>query len=220
MSTQYFLSPRQLLFVPRACFLMPPCEAFVPMAPRIQNFLCARESISAGWFRTTDAAVQDSWSSAGGGGTTANQEGEMKNTVRYFMVLAISAMALSTFSMAQEVNDRVTAKIPFSFYAEGQHFPAGPYEFVLNEQDDTVTLANVATGRSEMMLALPADAEGYGNPVDEGFVRPVVGFDLYDGSHVLSDLRTDTNGVNFFIERPEIASAQHGESAALDVSGR
>jgi hypothetical protein len=144
----------------------------------------------------------------------------MKNNVRYFMVLAISAMVLTTVSMAQEVNDRVTAKIPFSFYAEGQHFPAGSYRFVVNEQDNTVTLANVATGRSEMMMALPADAEGFGNSVDEGFVKPVVGFDLYDGSHVLSDLKTDTTGVDFFIERPEIASAQHGESAGLDVSGR
>ena len=56
--------------------------------------------------------------------------------------------------MAQEVTDRIVASVPFSFNAGGQRLPAGEYQFVVNEQDHTVTLYNNDTRRAEVMLYL------------------------------------------------------------------
>lgn len=144
----------------------------------------------------------------------------MKKTVRKFVVLVVSALALSGVSMAQRLTERMTAKIPFSFYAGEQQLPAGVYRFSFNEQDNTVTLANVASGRREVILALPGDSGRYGNFVDEGFPDPTVRFDVIGGTHVLAELRTDTAGVRFPEEKSQMTAAQHSDPVAIVASLR
>lgn len=138
----------------------------------------------------------------------------MKKTVRNVVMLVTVALALTGLSMAQRLTDRVTANIPFSFYAGDQQLPAGMYRISFNEQDDTVTLANTTTGRKEVVLALPGDSGRFGNFVDEGFPSPVVEFDVIGGTHVLADLRTGTAGVRFPEHQAQVVAAQRSGAVA------
>ncbi len=144
----------------------------------------------------------------------------MERTVRNFVMLVVVTLAITAVSMAQRLTDRVTANVPFSFYAGDQQLPAGVYRFAFNEQDNTVRLTNTATGRKDVILALPGDSGRYGNFVDEGFPSPTVDFDVIGGNHVLADLRTDTAGVKFAEQKTQIAAAQRGRSVATVASLR
>ena len=136
----------------------------------------------------------------------------MNNTVRNVVMLVVVALALTGLSLAQDVTDRVTANIPFSFDAGSQHLPAGIYQFAVNEQDHTVTLANTATGRSSWMPSLAFDGGLPGNPE--------VDFDVIGGTHVLANLRTYNAGVHFLEQKAEVAAVERGESVAILASLR
>ena len=131
----------------------------------------------------------------------------MKKTVRNFVVLVVFAMALTGLSLAQDDTYRVSANIPFDFYAGDQQLPAGTYLFNVNYGDHRVTLRNHDTGRSYVVLARPGDSEGFG--------EAVVDFDVIGTTHMLADLKTASTGVNFSESKLLLASAQRSGSVAI-----
>lgn len=131
----------------------------------------------------------------------------MKTTVRKFVVLVVFAMALTALSVAQEATYRVTATVPFDFYAGGQQLPAGTYQFEVNYDNHSVTLRNKASGRGYALLARPEDGEGVGEAVVE--------FDVIGNTHLLADLKTASAGVNFPERKAMTASAQAMGSVAI-----
>ena len=131
----------------------------------------------------------------------------MKKTVRNFVVLVVFAMALTGLSLAQDDTYRVTANIPFDFYAGDQQLPAGTYLFNVNCGDHSVTLRNHDTGRSYAVLARPGDGEGVGEAIVE--------FGVIGNTHMLADLKTASTGVNFSESKVLLASAQRSGSVAI-----
>jgi len=119
----------------------------------------------------------------------------MKQYVRQVVMLAIFAMALTGFSVAQQFSYRVAANIPNDFYAGDQLFSAGNYIFAVNYGDRAVTITNQANGHSSVVLASPIEfaSPGYDNR-DKG---TVVELNSVGGKYVLADLETRTNGVCF-----------------------
>jgi len=136
----------------------------------------------------------------------------MKKTVRSFVVLVVFAMALTGLSLAQDNAYRVTANIPFDFYAGDQQLPAGTYQFNVNYSDRAVTLRNYATGRCSVLLARPGDAERSGTPVVE--------FDVVAGSYMLSDVKTAGDGVSFPERRSLLASAKRSATVSIAAALR
>jgi hypothetical protein len=135
------------------------------------------------------------------------KEHVMNKTVRNFVVLVVFAMALTGLSPAQDDTYRVSANIPFDFYAGDEQLPAGTYLFNVNYGDHSVTLRNHDTGRSYVVLARPGDGEG--------FAEAVVDFDVIGDTHMLADLKTASTGVNFSESKSLLASAQRGGSVAI-----
>lgn len=119
----------------------------------------------------------------------------MKRIARNLAVLAVFAMALSGFALAQQFNYRVIAHIPYDFYVADQPMSAGDYVFVVNYGNHAVTITNQANGHSSVVLASPIEfaSPGYDNR-DKG---TVVELNSVGGNYVLSDLMTRTNGVRF-----------------------
>ncbi len=134
----------------------------------------------------------------------------MKKTIRDIVVLAVLAVALAGLSMAQEVTDRIAANVPFSFNAGGQRLPAGEYQFVVNEQDHTVTLYNNDTRRAEVISTLSFDG-GYTG-------KPAIEFDVIAGTHVLTNVRTFNAGVKLPEQNVEVASRERGKPVATVAS--
>jgi hypothetical protein len=144
----------------------------------------------------------------------------MKKTIRNFVIPVAVALALTGVSLAQSLTDRVVANVPFSFYADGQQYEAGTYEFVLNDQDHTVTVINTASHSSKVILALPGESLGYGNQARQGFGNAGLQFDSIGGSYVLASLTTKVAGAKFPEKNIWIASAQRGEPITVAASGR
>ena len=131
----------------------------------------------------------------------------MKKTVRNFVVLVVLAMALSGLSLAQDATYRVTANVPFDFYAGEQQLPAGAYQFEVNYDNHSVLLRNKTTGTSYALLARPGDGAGFGEAVVE--------FDVIGDTHLLAELKTASAGVNFPEQKALLASAKR--RGAIDI---
>ena len=140
------------------------------------------------------------------------KEHVMQTTVRNLVVLVVVAMALTGLALAQDSTYRVTANVPFDFYAGDQQLPAGMYQFVVNLEDHSVMLRNKTTGRSYALLARPGDGESAGEAVVE--------FDVIGGAHMLADLKTASTGVNFPEQKAMQASAARKGSVAIVASLR
>jgi hypothetical protein len=151
---------------------------------------------------------------------TTKEEIVMKKTIRNFVMLMAVALALTGLSLAQSLTDRVVANVPFSFYAGDQQYPAGTYEFALNDQNHTVILTNTASNRSKMILALPGESLGYGNQARQGFNNLGLQFDTIGGAYVLASLKTNVAGVNFPEEAVRLGSTQRGEPVTIVASLR
>jgi hypothetical protein len=119
----------------------------------------------------------------------------MKRIARNLVVLAVFAMALSGFALAQQFNYRVVAHIPYDFYVAGQQMSAGDYVFAVNYGDRAVTITNQINGHSSVVLASPIEfaSPGY----DNRDKNTVVELSSVGGAYVLSDLITRNNGVRF-----------------------
>jgi hypothetical protein len=135
------------------------------------------------------------------------KESVMSKTIRSFVVLVVFAMALTGLSLAQDDTYRLTANIPFDFYAGDQQLPAGTYLFNVSYGAHIVTLRNHDSGRSYTVLARASDGEGSGNAMLE--------FDVVGGAHLLADLKTASTGVNFSESKTLLASAKRGGTVAI-----
>jgi len=144
---------------------------------------------------------------------TTEEENVMKKTVRNFVMLVAVALAVTGLALAHDPLYRVTANIPFDFYAGDEHFPSGEYQFVVNE-DNSVILADTTSRRTSVVLATPGDAVGNGNG------GPALYFDEVGNTHVLVNLRTYNAGLNFPQQNLQMVSAKRGKSVAIVASLR
>jgi hypothetical protein len=131
----------------------------------------------------------------------------MSKPVRNFVLLVVFAMAVTGLSLAQDATYRVTANIPFDFYAGEQQVPAGTYLFTVSLGDHSVILRNHDTGRSYIVLARPGEGEGIGEAVVE--------FDVFGDSHLLADVKTAGTGVSFAESKSRLQMAKRGGSVAI-----
>lgn len=131
----------------------------------------------------------------------------MKKSVRNLAMLTVFAMAMTGLSLAQDDTYRVSANIPFEFYVGDQQLPAGTYLFNISYETHAVSLRNHDTGRACMVLAVPADGKGSGDPVVE--------FDVIGNSHMLADLKTADAGVSFAENKQVLSSALRRGSIAI-----
>ena len=131
----------------------------------------------------------------------------MKKSVRNLAVLTVFAMALTGLSLAQDDTYRVSANIPFEFYAGDQQLPAGTYLFNISYETHAVSVRNHDTGRTYIVLAVPADGKGSGDPV--------VDFDVIGNSHMLADLKAADAGVSFTENKQAVTSTQRRSSVAI-----
>jgi hypothetical protein len=136
----------------------------------------------------------------------------MNGIARNLVVMAVFAMALTGLSLAQDATYRVTANIPFDFYAGSQKLPAGVYRFEVDYGNHSVTLRNKATGISYELLARPSDGEGLSDAV--------VDFDVVGDTHMLADLKTASTGVSFPEQKNLPVSAKRRGSVAIVASLR
>lgn len=131
----------------------------------------------------------------------------MKGIARNLVVMAVFAMALTGISLAQDATYRVTANIPFDFYAGSRQLPAGVYHFAVDYETHSVTLRNKNTGISYALLARPCSGEGLSDALVE--------FDVVGDTHVLADLKTASTGVSFPEQKSLLASAKRTGSVAI-----
>ena len=120
----------------------------------------------------------------------------MTRNVRNLGLLAVFAMALTSFVSAQEFAAyRVQASIPVDFIAGDQQLTAGDYLFLVNGENHAVTIQNQATGKSVVVMATPIEyaSSGY----DRRNRSDVVELSSVGGSYVLSDIEIRNNGVSF-----------------------
>ena len=136
----------------------------------------------------------------------------MQKTVRNFVALVLFAMAMAALSVAQDSTYRLTAKVPFDFYAGDQQLPAGMYQFEVNYETHAVVLRDKATGHSYALLARPADGERDG--------EAIVDFDVIGDTHMLADLKTAGAGVNFPEQKAPRTSAKRSGTVAIVASLR
>ncbi len=137
----------------------------------------------------------------------------MQKTVRNFVALVLFAIAVAGLSVAQDSTYRVTANVPFDFYAGHQQLPAGVYQFEVNYETHAVVLRDKATGHSYALLARPADGERGGG-------EAVVDFDVIGDTHMLADLKTASAGVTFSEQKALVASAKNSRTIAIVASLR
>jgi hypothetical protein len=119
----------------------------------------------------------------------------MRHYLRRSGMLAILALILSGFSLAQEFAYRVAANIPVDFYVGDQHMAAGNYLFAINYENHAVTIENQSTGEHSVVLASPVTL------ASPGYTRrdkaTTVQLDSVNGKYVLADVITRTNDVTF-----------------------
>ena len=183
----------------------PQLAALIPMASSARNITLSFASIAAPSLHTTATMHDIEQMFAAEDGNT--KEFVMNKTVRNFVVLVVFAMALTGLSLAQDDTYRVTANIPFDFYAGDQQLPAGTYQFDVSYGTHTVMLRNHDSGRSYMVIARACDGEGLSGAMLE--------FDVVSGNHLLADLKTASTGVNFSESKTLLASAQRGGSVTI-----
>lgn len=134
----------------------------------------------------------------------------MKNSIRKFVTLTCFAVALSCAGFGQDLFDaKVTATIPFAFYAGDHHLPAGNYTFKVADSHRT-TIRNEATGRTYWLLGKPADLVADS--------QTGLRFDTVGDVHVLHSLQSSGGSVNFFEKAPLLAQSNSVETAAGDGS--
>jgi len=86
----------------------------------------------------------------------------MKENFRTLATLMLFALALNAAALAQDFEQYVRAKIPFSFYAGGQVMPAGDYTFAINRQNRTIAIFQNDKGIGSFLLGSPNDGSNNG----------------------------------------------------------
>src|SRR6516162_6926326 len=87
---------------------------------------------------------------------------DMKENFRTLATLMLFALALNAAALAQDFEQYVRAKIPFSFYAGGQVMPAGDYTFAINRQNRTIAIFQNDKGIGSFLLGSPNDGSDNG----------------------------------------------------------
>jgi hypothetical protein len=143
----------------------------------------------------------------------------MKRIARNLMVMAVFAMALTGFALAQQFAYRVEANVPVDFYAGDHPMNAGTYLIAVNYGDNVVTIKNQATGQSAVVHASPVV---YGSPGYDTRNRPTtVELRSVGGRYVLAEVQTRTSGVEFPLEgNANRGWAKNGETITVVVSLR
>jgi hypothetical protein len=82
----------------------------------------------------------------------------MKKVVCKLVALTLFTLALNGAVWAQDLDHKVRAEIPFSFYAGDKLLPAGTYTFGYNIENHYLMIASKHDGGAALLVGFPADA--------------------------------------------------------------
>ena len=105
-----------------------------------------------------------------------------------------AAVLLGLFAGTSHAQDRVNARVPFSFVVGTKEFPAGRYEFTTSQE--LLTIRGRDNGKGMFTIVNPAG--GRGPRGDE----PVLIFSRYENTYRLTDIwNSDTRGSSLVTHR-------------------
>ena len=134
-----------------------------------------------------------------------------KLLVRLLFILAVFA-GLTIPAKAQAV-DKLIVKVPFTFVAAGQTFPAGEYKIsrLRDEEPRVLLLISLENPGDVAMLR----AESHETLVHKGQLA----FTIIDNQHVLSGIQTYDNAYKFAVPHTEpLLASMPSKGAAADSS--
>lgn len=134
--------------------------------------------------------------------------------VRTLLVLA--GFACLTVPARAQVPDRVLVKVPFSFVAAGQTFPAGEYKIVrLRDEEPRILILINNENRANLVTLLPESQEASNG-------KPQLAFATVGDEHFLSRIETADHTYNLFVPKTEpllAAAPSKGAAASSSASG-
>ena len=113
-------------------------------------------------------------------------------------ILKTSSLAAAVFiglsAGASSAQDRVDAKIPFSFVVRSEQFPAGRYEFTTSQ--GLLAIRGRDNDRGMFVITNPADGR---DPIGD---EPVLVFSRYENTYRLTDIwNSETRGSSLLSHR-------------------
>ncbi len=132
--------------------------------------------------------------------------------VRSFLVLAaIAGLAISAKAQTQ---DQVVVKVPFSFVAAGQTFPAGEYRIARLSDENRVLLLFSVDNRSNTVMLLPESED-----TPRGNAQ--LAFATVGDQHLLSRVQTENHAYILALPRTEtlLSATPDKGAAASSASG-
>ena len=133
--------------------------------------------------------------------------------VRLLLILAVFA-GLTIPAKAQAI-DQLIVKVPFTFVAAGQTFPAGEYKISrLRDEEPRVLLLTSLENRGDRVLLFPDSHETVGG-------KGQLAFTIVDNQHVLSGIQTYGYAYKLAVPRTEplLAATPRKGAAASSASG-
>lgn len=134
--------------------------------------------------------------------------------VRILLVLA--GFACLTIPARAQAPDRIVVKVPFSFVAAGQTFPAGEYKIIRlrDEEPRILILINNENGVNLVTLLPESQEAAYG--------KPQFAFTTVGDEHFLSRIETADHTYTLFVPQTEpllAAVPSNGAAASSSASG-
>ena len=137
-----------------------------------------------------------------------------KSFLRILLVLA--GFACLTIPARAQAPDRILVKVPFSFVAAGQTFPAGEYKVTrLRDEEPRILLLTNVENQAEVVMLFPQSQE-------TAHGKPQLDFSYVGDQHFLSRVETAEHTYNLSVPQTEplLAAAPHkGGAASSSASG-
>lgn len=113
------------------------------------------------------------------------------------ILLVMAGFACLTIPAMAQAPDRIVVKVPFSFVAAGQTFPAGEYKIIrLRDEEPRILILINNENRDNLVTLLPESQQpAYG--------KPQLAFATVGGEHFLSRIETADHTYTLFVPQSE-----------------
>lgn len=132
------------------------------------------------------------------------------------ILLVVAGLACLTVPAKAQTPDRILVKVPFSFVAAGQTFPAGEYKIIrLNDLEPRILLLVNNENGANLITLLPTSQEA-------AYGKPQLAFATVGDEHVLSRIETADHTYTFSVPQTEpllAAVPRKGDAASSSASG-
>lgn len=143
-------------------------------------------------------------------------KGEIVKKAFLRILLAAAGFACLTIPARAQAPDRVVVKVPFSFVAAGQTFPAGEYKIIrLRDEEPRILILINNETRDNLVTILPESQEASSG-------KPQLAFATVGDEHFLSRIETADHTYTLFVPQTEpllAAVPSKGGAGASAASG-